>query len=231
MSHWKRVWVELIQPSNDHDAVVQRGMAWFRVPCSTDLSISTLEARMEDVLDLYAEKPDLKRPVVCFDESPTQLIGEVREPIPARPRQLERFDCEYRRNRNHPLARLPKPRRGEVGIARRRCAGEQRLDLAKLVAKDLVGVMESLTVALSNRSQSITNESLVCRRLHKRKLENCELRLDDETRQLRPDIPEIYESETELRRANARNFGTFPRNHPTRRNSRTVWLVSEDSNR
>ena len=55
-------------------------------------------ARMEDVLDLYAEKPDPKRPVVCFDESPTQLIGEVREPIPARPRQLERFDCEYRRN-------------------------------------------------------------------------------------------------------------------------------------
>ena len=30
-------------------------------------------ARMEDVLDLYAEQPDPKRPVVCFDESPTQL--------------------------------------------------------------------------------------------------------------------------------------------------------------
>jgi hypothetical protein len=40
---------------------------------------------MEDVLDLYAEPPDPKRPVVCFDESPTQLIGEVREPIPAEP--------------------------------------------------------------------------------------------------------------------------------------------------
>src|SRR5205085_9536954 len=40
-------------------------------------------ARMEDVLDLYAEPPDPKRPVVCFDESPTQLIGEVRQPIPA----------------------------------------------------------------------------------------------------------------------------------------------------
>src|SRR5450759_4096974 len=39
-------------------------------------------ARMEDVLDLYAEAPDPKRPVVCFDESPTQLIGEVRQPIP-----------------------------------------------------------------------------------------------------------------------------------------------------
>jgi len=55
-------------------------------------------ARMEDVLDLYNEEPDPAHPVVCFDESPTQLIGEVREPIPARPGQLERFDCEYRRN-------------------------------------------------------------------------------------------------------------------------------------
>src|ERR1700704_1628702 len=55
-------------------------------------------ARMEDVLDLYAEAPDPQRPVVCFDESPTQLIGEVREPIPAKPGQLERYDCEYRRN-------------------------------------------------------------------------------------------------------------------------------------
>jgi transposase len=55
-------------------------------------------ARMEDVLDLYAEKPDPKRPVVCFDESPTQLIGEVRQPIPAKPGQLERYDCEYKRN-------------------------------------------------------------------------------------------------------------------------------------
>ena len=55
-------------------------------------------ARMEDVLDLYAEVPDPKRPVVCFDESPTQLIGEVRQPIPAEPGQIERYDCEYKRN-------------------------------------------------------------------------------------------------------------------------------------
>jgi hypothetical protein len=55
-------------------------------------------ARMEDVLDLYAETPDPQHPVVCFDESPTQLIGEVRQPIPAEPGQPERYDCEYRRN-------------------------------------------------------------------------------------------------------------------------------------
>jgi hypothetical protein len=55
-------------------------------------------AGIEDVLDLYAELPDPKRPVVCFDESPIQLIGEVRKPIPAKRGQLERYDCEYRRN-------------------------------------------------------------------------------------------------------------------------------------
>jgi len=55
-------------------------------------------ARMEDVLDLYAEEADPRRPVVCFDESPTQLIGELRVPIPAAPGQPERYDCEYRRN-------------------------------------------------------------------------------------------------------------------------------------
>ena len=60
----------------------------------------TYVARMEDVLDLYAEPPDPKRPVVCFDESPTQLIGEARQPIPAVPGQLERYDYEYRRNRS-----------------------------------------------------------------------------------------------------------------------------------
>jgi DDE superfamily endonuclease len=50
------------------------------------------------VLDLYAEAPDPTRPVVCFYESPVQLIGEVRQPIPAKPGQLERYDYEYRRN-------------------------------------------------------------------------------------------------------------------------------------
>lgn len=55
-------------------------------------------ARMEDVLDLYAERPDARRPVVCFDESPTQLIGEVRQPIAAAPGQRARYDNEYRRN-------------------------------------------------------------------------------------------------------------------------------------
>ena len=53
---------------------------------------------MENVLDLYSETPDPDTPVVSFDESPMQLIGETRTPIPAIPGQLERYDYGYRRN-------------------------------------------------------------------------------------------------------------------------------------
>ncbi len=55
-------------------------------------------ARMEDVVELYTQPADLDHPVVCFDESPTQLIGETRVPIPAAPGILGRIDHEYRRN-------------------------------------------------------------------------------------------------------------------------------------
>jgi len=55
-------------------------------------------ARMEDVLELYAERPDPKRPVVCFDETPRQLIGEARVPIEPKPGRPARVDYEYVRN-------------------------------------------------------------------------------------------------------------------------------------
>lgn len=55
-------------------------------------------ARMGNVLDLYAEKPDPQHPVIGIDEGPTQLIGETRQPIRAEPGQPERYDCEYRRD-------------------------------------------------------------------------------------------------------------------------------------
>ena len=55
-------------------------------------------ARMEDVLALYAEPPDARRPVVCFDETPRQLIGETRVPIPPQSGRPRRVDYEYVRH-------------------------------------------------------------------------------------------------------------------------------------
>ena len=52
---------------------------------------------MEDVLELYEQEYDPKRPVVCFDEMPYQLVGEKRQPLPAEPGKPERYDYEYKR--------------------------------------------------------------------------------------------------------------------------------------
>ena len=52
---------------------------------------------MEDVLDLYAEPYDPQRPVVCFDETSTQLLAETRPALPAQPGLPRRQDYEYRR--------------------------------------------------------------------------------------------------------------------------------------
>ena len=82
-------------------------------------------AAMEDVLDLYEEPYDPQRPTVCFDETSTQLIGESRIPLPARPGRRERFDYEYRRNGTRNLFMLCEPLRGwrHVAVTERRRMG------------------------------------------------------------------------------------------------------------
>lgn len=52
---------------------------------------------MEDVLDLYAEPYDPRRPVVCTDERPCQLLADVLEPLPMKPGRTRRIDYEYER--------------------------------------------------------------------------------------------------------------------------------------
>jgi hypothetical protein len=67
---------------------------------------------MEDVLELYEAPYDPARPVVCYDESPKQLIGEVREFIPVQPGMTARQDTEYCRNGVRDLMMICEPKRG-----------------------------------------------------------------------------------------------------------------------
>ena len=87
-------------------------------------------AHMEDVLDpvsstgqaLYAEPHDPKRPVVCFDETSTQLPADTRPPLPAQPGRPKRRDYEYRREgaRNLFLACEPLAGWRQVEVTERR---------------------------------------------------------------------------------------------------------------
>lgn len=53
---------------------------------------------MEDVLEVYQRPHDPRYPQVCMDESSKQPVMDVREPIPAEPGHVERYDTEYERN-------------------------------------------------------------------------------------------------------------------------------------
>ena len=79
-------------------------------------------AAMEDVLDLYAEPHDPQRPVVCFDETSTQLLAESRATLPAAPGRPRRQDYEYVRAGTRNLFLTCEPRRGwrHVEITQRR---------------------------------------------------------------------------------------------------------------
>jgi transposase len=52
---------------------------------------------MEDILDVYRRPADPKRPLVCFDESPEQLVRETRQALPMEAGKPERYDHEYLR--------------------------------------------------------------------------------------------------------------------------------------
>ncbi len=79
-------------------------------------------ANIEDVLDLYAEPYHLQRPVVCFDETSTQLLAETRPSLPPRPGLPLRQDYEYRREGTRNLFLACEPLAGwrQVAVTQRR---------------------------------------------------------------------------------------------------------------
>ena len=72
---------------------------------------------MEVALDLYAEPYDPERPVVCFDETSTQLLADIREPLPAKPGRPRREDYEYRREGTRNLFLTCDPKAGWRHVA------------------------------------------------------------------------------------------------------------------
>jgi transposase len=69
-------------------------------------------AAMEEVLDLYEEPYDEKRPKVNFDETSKQLIEETKVALEAKAGQVERYDYEYKRNGVRNLFMFCEPQAG-----------------------------------------------------------------------------------------------------------------------
>jgi transposase len=108
-------------------------------------------AAMEDLLDVYARPYDPKRPVVCMDEQPRQLIGEEFVPIPAKSGQVLRYDNQYVRNGtvNNFMFFEPLGNWRRVSVRERRTQLDWAEEIAQLLDVDFPDV-EVVVLAMDN---------------------------------------------------------------------------------
>ena len=107
--------------------------------------------RMEDVLDLYEEPHDEKRPVVCFDELPYQLVAEKRTPLPAEPGRPARYDYEYERKGTANVFAFFEPKEGwrHLEVTERRTAVDFAHAMRRL-AEEHYPKAEKIRVVMDN---------------------------------------------------------------------------------
>jgi DDE superfamily endonuclease len=93
---------------------------------------------MEDVLAVYCRPYDPMRPVVCMDEKPYQLLGHVRDPVPARPGRDRLEDSEYARAGTCSIFCWAEPLRGwrRVDAQPRRTKVDWARQVARMLTAD-----------------------------------------------------------------------------------------------
>jgi transposase len=107
---------------------------------------------MEDILDVYTRKHDKKRPLVCMDESPKQLIGEVRISQDMKKGTVRKYDTEYIRNGTCEIFMFVAPLEGwrRAEITEQRTKKDWAYQIKKLVdldfpkAEKIILVMDNL---------------------------------------------------------------------------------------
>lgn len=106
---------------------------------------------MEDVLEVYKRPYDPKRPLICMDEMPKQLLADIREPIAVGSNHAARRDYAYQRNGVADLFLLFEPLKGkryiQVEKQRRRIEWAQ---VMKYLADELYSDAERIVVVMDN---------------------------------------------------------------------------------
>ena len=110
--------------------MTNRKIEYWVIPPEAD---SEFAASMEEVLETYAQPYDPKRPVLCMDEQPVQLLKETRVPIPATRNHALRVDYEYERAGTASIFMFCEPLSGwrQVTVRERRT----KIDWAREVAE------------------------------------------------------------------------------------------------
>ena len=130
---------------------------------------------MEDVLDVYEMPYNPSIPVVCMDEKPYQLLGEVRDSWAMRPGDDKKVDSEYMRNGTCSIFAFIEPLGGmhHVSVREHRTAKDWAKEIKYLAdvmypdAEKIILVMDNLnTHAVSSLYKTFPPEE--ARRITKR---------------------------------------------------------------
>jgi DDE superfamily endonuclease len=107
--------------------------------------------RLEDVLDVYERPYDARVPVVCMDETNTQLLADARPPLPVAPGRIARIDYEYVRHGVRTLFLAVEPLRGwrQVSVTTRRTKRDWAHFMREL-ADSTYPTAERIVVVLDN---------------------------------------------------------------------------------
>ncbi len=114
--------------------MTHRKIQYWVIPPEADAEFT---ANMEEVLETYAKPHDPKRPVVCMDEQPVQLVKETRKPIAATTKHARRVDYEYERAGTANIFMFTEPLAGWREVAVRET--KTKLDWATEMARLLEG--------------------------------------------------------------------------------------------
>jgi hypothetical protein len=107
--------------------------------------------RMEEVLDLYEEPYDEKRPMVCFDERPCQLLADLREPLGHGACRPKRRDHEYERRGMAHLFVAFEPLTGWRGVeVRERRRGRGFAEFVGHLAEEIYPEAEKIRLVVDN---------------------------------------------------------------------------------
>jgi len=105
---------------------------------------------MEKVLDVYKRPYDQRFPVVCMDETPRQLVDEVKTPIAQAPRRPARYDYEYKRHGVCTVFMANEPLAGKriVKVAKRKTKQDWALFIAEIAQR--YRDAEKITLVMDN---------------------------------------------------------------------------------
>jgi len=130
--------------------MTQRKIDYWVIPPECD---GEFVAHMEEVLDVYEQPYDKRRPVICMDEQPVQLVKETRQPQAATKRHPRRVDYEYERAGTACIFMFTEPLAGwrKAGARAQRTKQDWAIEVAKL---------------LENRYRDCEKITLVCDNLN-----------------------------------------------------------------